>query len=156
MRDAFGRMLAIGMIGESLPNAHTFVGLDPDQRDEFGDPAVRIHADLPDTELRRLRFGARLCREMRAAAEVPDVQEDCGSYDFFSATHVFGTCRTGRDSRQSVVDPHGRAHTWKNLYIADASIFPSSGGGDSPSLTICALAPRTAAHIRAAMAAHEL
>lgn len=156
MREAFGCALAIGMVGESLPNAQTYVDLDPTQRDEFGDPVARIHAHLPETELRRLEFGATSCRAMLAAAGVPEPLEEYGSYDFFSATHVFGTCRMGLDPRRSVVDRHGRAHAWRNLYVADASVFPSSGGGESPSLTIQALALRTAARIRQALAAGEV
>ncbi|MBT8446024.1 MAG: GMC family oxidoreductase, partial [Gammaproteobacteria bacterium] len=59
----------------------------------------------------------------------------------------FGTCVMGTDAGQSVVDSAGRSHRWKNLYISDASVFPSSGGGEAPSLTINALALRTAAAI---------
>jgi len=49
----------------------------------------------------------------------------------------------GDDPKQSVVDPFGQSHRWRNLFIADASVFPSSGGGEAPSLTIEALALRT-------------
>ncbi|HWS76534.1 MAG TPA: GMC oxidoreductase, partial [Quisquiliibacterium sp.] len=52
--------------------------------------------------------------------------------------------------------PAGCAHAWRNLYVADASVFPSSGGGESPSLTIEALAIRTARRIRDALSRHEL
>ena len=63
----------------------------------------------------------------------------------------------GIDPERSVVDRFGRAHAWKNLYVADASVFPSSGGGESPSpsLTIYALALRTAGRICQALAARE-
>ena len=50
----------------------------------------------------------------------------------------------GSDAETSVVDPNGRSHRWRNLWITDASVFPSSGGGEAPSLTIQALALRTA------------
>src|ERR1022692_464602 len=156
MREAFGRMLAVGMVGESLPNPQTYVGLDPEQRDQFGDPVAQIHAHLPDTELQRLAFGAKQCRTVLEAAGVPELQEEYGAYDFFSATHVFGTCRMGEDPAHSVVDPHGRSHVWKNLYVVDASVFPSSGGGEAPSLTINALALRTAARIRQAMVSRDV
>lgn len=156
MREAFGRMLAVGMIGESLPNPQTYVGLDPEQRDPFGDPVAQLHAHLADAELQRLAFGAKQCRAVLEAAGVPALQEEYGTYDVFSSTHVFGTCRMGDDPAHSVVDRHGRSHAWKNLYVADASVFPSSGGGESPALTINALALRTAEHIRKAMIAREL
>jgi choline dehydrogenase-like flavoprotein len=50
----------------------------------------------------------------------------------------------GSDRATSVVDANGRSHDHPNLYVADASVFPSSGGGESPSLTIHALAVKTA------------
>jgi choline dehydrogenase-like flavoprotein len=49
----------------------------------------------------------------------------------------------GADPAHSVVNADGRSHRWRNLWIADASVFPSSGGGEAPSLTIEALALRT-------------
>jgi choline dehydrogenase-like flavoprotein len=56
----------------------------------------------------------------------------------------------GTDPETSVVDAHGRTHECPNLYVADASVFPSSGGGEAPSLTIHALALRTADRIAGA------
>jgi choline dehydrogenase-like flavoprotein len=38
---------------------------------------------------------------------------------------VCGTCRMGSNPATSVVDLNGRAHELSNLYIADASVFPS-------------------------------
>ncbi|MGH6839036.1 MAG: GMC family oxidoreductase [Methylocella sp.] len=52
-------------------------------------------------------------------------------------THVCGTCRFGDDPRTSVLDRDNRAHDLDNLYVLDASFFPSSGG-INPSLTIVA------------------
>jgi choline dehydrogenase-like flavoprotein len=51
--------------------------------------------------------------------------------------HVCGTCRFGDDPRTSVLDRDNRAHDLDNLYVLDASFFPSSGG-INPSLTIVA------------------
>jgi len=46
----------------------------------------------------------------------------------------------GNDEKTSVVNRHCQSHRWRNLYIMDASVFPSTGGGEAPSLTIEALA----------------
>jgi len=54
-----------------------------------------------------------------------------------NGSHVCGTCRFGDDPRTSVLDRDNRAHDLDNLYILDASFFPSSGG-INPSLTIVA------------------
>ena len=53
----------------------------------------------------------------------------------------------GTDPRASVVSAYGRSHDVPNLFITDASVLPGQGAGDSPSLTIQALALRTAEHI---------
>lgn len=74
--------------------------------------------------------------------------EEYGSYDMFNTTHVFGTCRMGRDPETSVVDPNCRSHRWRNLLVTDASIFPSSGGGEAPSLSIYANALRAAHYVK--------
>jgi choline dehydrogenase-like flavoprotein len=144
LRETFGRVLSVGAIGESLPNPASFVDLDPGERDAYGIPVARIHSTLPELELRRLQFMARKSREILRASGAQQIFEEFGTYDQFSATHVFGTCRMGHDPRTSVVDAHGRSHRWRNLFVADASVFPSSGGGESPSLTIEALAIRSA------------
>lgn len=60
--------------------------------------------------------------------------------------HVCGTCRFGDDPATSVLDRDNRAHELDNLYVADASFFPSSGGLN-PALTIAANALRVADRI---------
>ncbi len=64
------------------------------------------------------------------------------TYNSPQATHLAGTCMMGDDPETSVVDADGKVHGMKNLYIADASILPGQVMGDSPSLTIQALALR--------------
>jgi choline dehydrogenase-like flavoprotein len=54
-----------------------------------------------------------------------------------------GSCRMGDDPANSVVDAHGKCHELENLYIADASIFPSCPSV-GPGLTVIALALRLA------------
>jgi len=46
----------------------------------------------------------------------------------FGSAHQMGTCRMGTSPRNSVVDDHGRVWGKKNLYVADASLFPSCSG----------------------------
>ena len=61
--------------------------------------------------------------------------------------HQAGTARFGVDARTSVLDTNCKAHELDNLYIADASCFPSIGAVN-PTLTIIANALRVADHIR--------
>ena len=147
MREQFGRVISLGAVGESLPNPHSYIDLHPAENDQYGLPRARIHSYLDDMELQRLKFMAKTTRDVLMASGAEKIIEEYSYYDFFSATHVFGTCRMGTDPETSVVDRFGQSHRWRNLFIADASVFPSSGGGEAPSLTIQALALRTADRI---------
>lgn len=61
--------------------------------------------------------------------------------------HQAGTARFGTDPKSSVLDLSCKAHELDNLYIADASFFPSIGGVN-PTLTIIANALRVADHVK--------
>ena len=69
--------------------------------------------------------------ETALSLEIPTV--DLSVY----ASHLMGTCRTGTHPDNSVVDGQGRVWGWKNLYVADASVFPGSLGVN-PQVTIMA------------------
>jgi len=62
------------------------------------------------------------------------------------SVHPQSTCPMGEDKKKSVVDSFGRFHTIENLYISDASVFPTSIGVP-PQITIMALATRAAENI---------
>lgn len=156
MRNIYGRVLSVGAIGESLPNPGSYIDLAAETKDEFGLPLPQIHSRLDDMELKRLEFMANKSREILQASGVKKIFEEYGSYDVFSTTHVFGTCRMGNDPDLSVVNRYCQSHRWNNLFIVDGSVFPSSGGGESPSLTIEALAIRTASRIRDLVVRHEI
>jgi choline dehydrogenase-like flavoprotein len=61
--------------------------------------------------------------------------------------HQAGTCRFGIDPATSVLDLNCKAHGLDNLYVTDASFFPSIGAVN-PTLTIIANALRVADHLR--------
>lgn len=60
--------------------------------------------------------------------------------------HQAGTCRFGKDPHNSVLDSYCKAHELDNLYVVDASFFPSIGAVN-PSLTIIANALRVGDHL---------
>jgi choline dehydrogenase-like flavoprotein len=140
----FGHAIAMGGIGEFLPNKDTFVSVDEKEKDEFGVPVAMIQSFLGESELKILDFIARTSKEILKASGADEIVEEFSTYDFFSASHVFGTCRMGKDREKSVVGSDLRNHEVENIIVTDASVFPSSGGGDAPSLTIEALSLRAA------------
>ena len=63
-----------------------------------------------------------------------------------NTTHQCGTLCFGTDPRTSVLDAYCRSHDVENLFVVDASFFPSSAAVN-PGLTIAAQALRVADHI---------
>ncbi|MEA2594420.1 MAG: hypothetical protein QOF01_889, partial [Thermomicrobiales bacterium] len=61
-------------------------------------------------------------------------------------SHQVGTLRFGHDPANAVLDPFCKAHDLDNLYVVDASFFPSSAAAN-PALTIIAQALRVADHL---------
>jgi choline dehydrogenase-like flavoprotein len=92
---------------------------------------------------RNARFRSRLVAALSPRHRVTFVT---GGRNNINYGHVCGTCRFGDDPRTSVLDASNRAHDVDNLYVVDASFFPSSGG-TNPSLTVAANALRVAAII---------
>jgi choline dehydrogenase-like flavoprotein len=64
-----------------------------------------------------------------------------------NTTHQCGTLVFGNDPRSSVLDAYCRTHDIENLFVVDASFFPSSAAVN-PGLTIAAQALRVADHIK--------
>ena len=140
----FGHAMGIVGIAEFLPNENTFVALSAEEKDEYGLPVAEIQSFLGEAELKSLEFMQKTSKSILEASGAGEIVESVSSYDFFVATHVFGTCRMGNDPETSVVDSSQRFHGIPNLLVTDASVFPTSGGGESPSLTIEALSLRAA------------
>ncbi|CAG8480714.1 9547_t:CDS:2 [Paraglomus brasilianum] len=62
------------------------------------------------------------------------------------SSHQMGSCRMGVDSMTSVVNPDGQTWEVENLYVADASVFPTAVG-INPMITIMSSAYYIAKHI---------
>lgn len=75
--------------------------------------------------------------EREALAELGDDVPETSMHVY--ASHPMGTCRMGTDPKKSVVGPDGQSHDVPGLYVADASLMPSSLGVN-PQMTIMALA----------------
>ena len=66
------------------------------------------------------------------------------------AGHIMGTARMGNDPKSSVVDRDLRSHDHRNLFILGSAVFPT-GATANPTLTIAALALRSAGSVKVAL-----
>jgi len=107
-----------------------------------------VHLDVTETNPEALRHLKRKLKEVLAKIGWPAVLLERSLYlgkdiQLSGTAHQAGTCRFGNDPATSVLDLDCRAHEIDNLYITDASFFPSIGAMN-PTLTIIANALRVA------------
>lgn len=124
------------VMSEDLPYPDNRVTLEPDGR-------IRLSYHPNNTDAHRLlvKETARMLRRLGFWAVVTH------SHGSKNTTHQCGTVVFGDDPRASVLDPYCRAYDVDNLFVVDASFFPSSAAVN-PALTIAAQALRVADHIR--------
>jgi choline dehydrogenase-like flavoprotein len=151
--DLMGRhSLDFWLTSEDLPDADNRVSLDRNGQ--------IVLAYRPNNTAGHERLIATLERLMRQQTKCGVHGDDCHQGLFArnlfigeriplaGVAHQNGTIRFGRDPGTSALDPFCRAHDVDNLYVVDASFFPSSGAVN-PALTIMANALRVADHLRA-------
>jgi choline dehydrogenase-like flavoprotein len=108
---------------------------------------------LVDNDRAMLKAMAPVVKELLRASGAAEIFE--AEYKAGWSSHYVGTCRMGMDPRTSVVDAWCRTHDVKNLFLGDGSVFVTSAAAN-PSLTIQALATRTAEGIVNAFRRGEL
>ncbi|MFI5511710.1 GMC oxidoreductase [Mycobacterium sp. NPDC051804] len=138
----FGGALQFAAILEDLPYLDNRV-LPYESSIPDGRQRLRLQYRLHPSEIERRTTFLRLLKDLFEPFRTFRLQ---GATDNAVLSHVCGTCRFGTDPETSVLDPYNRAHELDNLYVVDASFFPSSTG-INPSLTIAANALRVAEHV---------
>jgi choline dehydrogenase-like flavoprotein len=147
MGEHLGRTMSWGIFTEDLPEDANRVTLDADLTDSDGLPAPRVTYAISENTRRMLRFHADRAAESLRAAGARELHEDVPVRA--SGWHLLGTARMGDDPETSVVDRDLQAHDVPGLYVADGSVFVTSGGVN-PTSTVVALASRLADHLVAA------
>jgi choline dehydrogenase-like flavoprotein len=126
-------------IAEDEPQAGNRVTVDWSHTDRVGLPRLVVkHAYSARDEERRRALVYRAKRILRGV----------GAWSFYTHhvktfSHALGTVRMGIDPETAPLDEWGRYRGIANLRVVDASVLPT-GGAVNPSLTIAALALRSA------------
>jgi len=123
------------VMSEDLPRSDNRVTLTPDGR-------IRLSYQ-PNNVAAHEQLVAEMKRILRRLGYWLVVAH---SHKAKNTTHQCGTLCFGTDPRTSVLDPYCRTHDVDNLFVVDASFFPSSAAVN-PALTIAAQALRVADHI---------
>jgi len=137
-----------------------FIEMEPDpenrvvlgsERDEYGQALPLVKHRCTERDRRSLLALHEALADDFARAGVGQLETDLSRADPWpidqDASHHMGTTRMGADPASSVTDANGRVHSVDNVYMAGASLFPTSGCAN-PTFTIVALSIRLARHLR--------
>ncbi len=145
----YNHQVGLKMVGEMLPQERNRVTL-ADDTDQYGLRVARVEYAWCDNDRAMIRHALDFMGSALAAIDCRDIWEQTDD-----TCHMNGSARMGSDRETSVVDADCRSWDIPNLWICDGSVFPTVGGVN-PSLTIQALACRTADRIRGMAARGEL
>jgi choline dehydrogenase-like flavoprotein len=143
------RLAGCSMIGNDLPYLDRTVTLDPTVKDVFGLPVAQLTWSYGMHEHVAQQFWIPRLKAMmtEAGAAValafPETINNGGVPD---RKHVMGGMMMGTDPATSVTDNSGRVHGLDNVYVADGSVFVTSGA-HNPTNTIMAVAMRNMRHL---------
>ena len=130
----------------TLPYESNYLDLDPTVTDPLGFPVIRITAEYKQNELAIADFlQDKMEHWYREAGAIEVVRGNLGGQMGVS-THAYGGTRMGDNPETNVVDRWGISHEAPNLGILGASVMGTSGARN-PTLTVQALAWRTAEHL---------
>jgi len=145
LRDEQRRRMTVTSFTTVLPLETNRVDLDPEVKDAWGLPAMRITSQSHPDDVENMEFFRQKSLEVLEAAGATKVWAG-PVRDSRGSAHNRGTCRMGNDPRTSVVDRYHRAHDVPNLFVVDGSNLVT-GGRNHPTMTIQALAFRAAEHL---------
>jgi gluconate 2-dehydrogenase alpha chain len=149
VRDYYDSVMGIGFQGESPAYKTHFLDLDPNYRDSFGNPLIRIAFDWETNERKMIAYAGTKTLEIMKAINPDIIAGGPGSlpahYDssVYQSTHNTGGAIMGADPATSVVNNYLQMWDAPNVFVVGACNFPQNAGFN-PTGTVGALAYRAA------------
>ncbi len=155
----YGSRINFTQRGEMIPNAKSFCEIDTNTKDKFGIPVLKFSFAWSEHELNQVKHFQKSMKELidklgGTLASEPDEPAKAISKGG-EIIHEVGTARMGGDEKESVVNQFGKTWDVDNLYLTDGSVFASKAH-KNPTITIMALAMRSADNIAARLRKGEL
>jgi choline dehydrogenase-like flavoprotein len=160
LRRYYGSLVSFDGRGEMIPNERSYCEIDPKAKDRWGIPVLRFHWDWSDHErlqaVHMQRSFAHIIEAMGGRLRAPIETDGAKAISQGgSIIHEVGGAIMGADATRSVTNAWGQTWDVPNLFVADGAVF-ASNADKNPTLTIMALAWRTADHLLERMRRKEL
>jgi choline dehydrogenase-like flavoprotein len=151
-RKYYGATIGFSGRGEMIPNAGSYLDIDPTVVDQWGIPVVRFHWQWTDAEYNQVKHMQETFRSLIAEmggqvfSPMPTKEQNYGISAGGQIIHELGCVQMGADAKTSVLNANCQSHDCRNLFVADGGPFVSQAD-KNPTWTILALAWRTADYI---------
>lgn len=136
------RRTILATVMEDLPSSQNYVALG-DRTDSFGRRNLMMNYTVSEYEQARIRA---FRQEMKSVLSPYSYMFIKQAENNERMAHACGTCRSGNNPQNSVLDKYNKAHDLENLFVVDSSFFPSSAG-TNPALTVAANALRVSDYL---------
>lgn len=131
------------MMGETIPKASNFVSLDPQKKDEWGIPLLKISVDYDDNDEKMVNDFIEQMTEMYSKAGFTNIKTSDSKQAPGLDIHEMGGVRMGRDPKTSLLNEWNQLHACKNVFVTDGACMTSTST-QNPSLTYMAFTARAA------------
>lgn len=131
------------MMGETIPKASNYVALDPNLKDPYGMPQLKISVDYDDNDEKMIKDYQQQLSEMFSKAGFTNIQVHDRKQAPGLDIHEMGGVRMGKDPKTSILNKWNQMHDVPNVFVTDGASMTSTST-QNPSLTYMAFAARAA------------
>jgi choline dehydrogenase-like flavoprotein len=131
------------MMGETVPKAENIVTLDPEARDRWGMPQLRVRVDYDENDEKMTRDYLEQFTDMFQKAGFENIKTFDSKQAAGLDIHEMGGVRMGKDPKTSLLNAWNQLHACKNVFVTDGACMTSTST-QNPSLTYMALTARAA------------
>ncbi|HOA38476.1 MAG TPA: GMC family oxidoreductase, partial [Flavihumibacter sp.] len=124
--------------------------LDPNQKDEWGMPVMRINMFYDDNDEKMVQDYHEQLVAMFEAAGFTDISTNDSKQAPGLDIHEMGGVRMGKDPKTSLLNKWNQLHACKNVFVTDGACMTSTST-QNPSLTYMALTARAVDYALAEM-----
>lgn len=138
--------ISLDAFGESLARDDNYVDIDPNLKDAWGIPALRVTMTHGPNEIALMKDAAAAAAEMLEASGARRIAINSNLAMPGMAIHELGTARMGNNRSMSVVNAYNQLHDVPNVFMMDGACFVSSAC-QNPTLTMMAITVRACDHL---------